>query len=317
MFEVRIYTPADRAAWDEFVTKSKNGTFLLLRSYMDYHAHRFVESSLIVSDASGSIVAVLPANRVEARLESHGGLSYGGLVLNERVGTAEVLDLFEAVLAFSCRHGIEEILYKSVPRIYHRLPADEDQYALFYYGARLFRREALSVVDLSSELGMQERRRRGMRKALKAGLKVASSDDIAAFWPILEANLRSRHGLRPVHTVSEMQLLRSLFPENIKLYGVFDGEAMCAGTLLYLTPETAHVQYTGSREEGRDNGALDLLYGTIIPDFKGKFRYFDFGNSNEDEGKYLNRGLVQFKEGFGARTISHDFYKLPVKTASR
>lgn len=36
--------------------------------------------------------------------------------------------------------------------------------------------------------------------------------------------------------------------------------------------------------------------------------YFDFGTSDED-GK-LNLGLIDQKEGFGARTVVHDHYVL-------
>lgn len=41
-------------------------------------------------------------------------------------------------------------------------------------------------------------------------------------------------------------------------------------------------------------------------------KYFDFGISNENNGRFLNRGLIAQKEGFGARTIVHDFYELSI-----
>lgn len=42
------------------------------------------------------------------------------------------------------------------------------------------------------------------------------------------------------------------------------------------------------------------------------FWYLDFGISNENDGRYLNLGLIEQKEGFGARTVVHDFYRLTV-----
>ena len=37
-----------RAPWDTFVQESKNGTFLFVRDYMDYHRDRFQDCSLLV-----------------------------------------------------------------------------------------------------------------------------------------------------------------------------------------------------------------------------------------------------------------------------
>jgi hypothetical protein len=85
---------------------------------------------------------------------------------------------------------------------------------------------------------------------------------------------------------------------------------MCAGTLLYYALPTIHAQYVAAQEMARTAGALDLLFLTLIEASRGTARYFDFGNSNEQEGRCLNRGLADFKEGFGARAICHDFYRI-------
>jgi len=34
--------------------------------------------------------------------------------------------------------------------------------------------------------------------------------------------------------------------------------------------------------------------------------------SNEADGKNMNLGLIDFKEGFGGRSIKHDFYQLDI-----
>ena len=48
MFEVRRYTPDKASEWNRFVAQSKNGTFLFDRRFMDYHADRFEDCSLMV-----------------------------------------------------------------------------------------------------------------------------------------------------------------------------------------------------------------------------------------------------------------------------
>ena len=73
--------------WNEFVAKSKNGTFLLDRRYMDYHQERFTDCSLMFYSKE-KLVAVLPAHRDDDTLYSHCGLSYGGLILSRKFSTA-------------------------------------------------------------------------------------------------------------------------------------------------------------------------------------------------------------------------------------
>ena len=87
------YSINKREDWDSFVRRSKNGTFLLQRGFMDYHADRFFDCSVMVyegiSPADGyteeapdsrGLVAVFPANWVESEacVYSHQGLTYGG-----------------------------------------------------------------------------------------------------------------------------------------------------------------------------------------------------------------------------------------------
>ena len=43
MFEIRKYTDADKEVWNAFVVQARNATFLLNRSYMDYHSDRFTD----------------------------------------------------------------------------------------------------------------------------------------------------------------------------------------------------------------------------------------------------------------------------------
>src|SRR5207247_444537 len=144
-----------------------------------YHADRFVDWSLMVFPCgSDRLVGLLPANRLDMRLISHGGLTYGGLVSTAATNTGMVLDIFAALFDHCRLEGISELVYKPVPRIYHTLPAEEDQYAMFYYGAELYRREVLSVLDLGADVAMQERRRRGVRKALASNLHVEKSSEL-------------------------------------------------------------------------------------------------------------------------------------------
>lgn len=48
---------------------------------------------------------------------------------------------------------------------------------------------------------------------------------------------------------------------------------------------------------------LDLVINELINLYKDSKTYFNFGISTEQNGKYLNEGLISQKEGFGGRSI--------------
>ena len=75
MISICRYTQDKHAQWDDFVKVSKNGTFLFLRAYMDYHSDRFHDHSLMFHNEKGKLIAVLPANIKTAslRLPPYGG----------------------------------------------------------------------------------------------------------------------------------------------------------------------------------------------------------------------------------------------------
>lgn len=61
MFEIRKYNDADKEVWNAYVEHARNATFLLNRSYMDYHSDRFHDHSLMIFH-NNKLYALLPAN---------------------------------------------------------------------------------------------------------------------------------------------------------------------------------------------------------------------------------------------------------------
>ena len=105
-------------------------------------------------------------------------------------------------------------------------------------------------------------------------------------------------------------MLAERFPDDIKLYiGERDGK-MLAGTVIFENGHTVHTQYLANSDEGRQCGALDVVIDYLMREVYADKTYFDFGISNENEGRYLNEGLIAQKEGFGARAVVHDFYRI-------
>jgi len=305
---LRRYSDSDADNWNRFNAASKNGTFLLDRNYMDYHRDRFEDHSLLAFDADGALLALLPAHRRDGLLVSHGGLTYGGVVSDTSMTPLKMLGLFDALVAHLKSEGLRGLYYKAIPRFYHRQPADEDLFALFVHKAVLKRRDLTTAIDPQFPAAVQTRRRRGMKAAAQAGLVCGPSDRWEDFWAILTQNLAERHNLKPVHAVEEIRLLHRRFPDSIKLYCATQDDVVVGGAVMYLTPRCAHVQYTASNPAGREANALDLLFFALVQEYRD--RWFDFGISNEGDGRLLNHGLIDYKEGFGARTVTLDHYEI-------
>ena len=309
MITANSYTSDKADLWNRFVAGSKNGLFLFDRSYMDYHSDRFQDASVMMC-RDGELVAIMPANRVGNSIHSHGGLTFGGLITGAEMSTPRFLEVFSAMIDHLKREGVSELVYKTVPTLYHQLPAEEDRYALFLAGAERFRCDVTSAIIPGKRLPLRKGRKSEVKKAQRLGLRFEESDRWEDFWQVLTDNLRRKHELNPVHTLEEIRLLHSRFPSNIRLFAVFEGAEIQAGTVIYESALVAHTQYIGCTETGRETGALDfLIAGLLETPYAGK-PFFDFGVSNENGGRFLNRGLIDFKEGFGARSITHDFYRL-------
>lgn len=311
MITIKRYNPNDAAAWDAFVDVSKNGTFMLKRGYMDYHADRFADHSLIFYHDE-ELVALLPASQHGEELRSHGGLTYGGMITNRKMTVQLMLSLFDTLREYMQENTIARVIYKRVPSIYYTYPSDEDLYALFRNNAALTRRDISSTIYLPDQIRFSERRRRGVKNAVKNNIIVKESQDYDRYIEMLSKILAKYHDAKPVHTVAELRLLADRFPENIKLYAAYQDERMIAGVVIYETPKVAHTQYIANSEEGRQCGALDAVMDYLINECYSDKKYFDFGISTENEGRFLNEGLISQKQEFGGRAISYDFYELKI-----
>ena len=303
------YDASECVCWNDFVGKTKNTHFFFQRAYMDYHADCFEDHSLMIYNDKGKLIALFPANIEDGVLYSHQGLTFGGLLLDSSMRTGTVLEIFDIVKAYCKSKGIEKLIYKCMPYIYHTIPAEEDRYALFRNGAELIRRDVSATIDLSQPVRYSKGRKWTVNKSKKEGFEIFEESSLEEFWGLLEFTIEQQHGAKPVHSLQEMELLMASFPKNIRLFTANKGGNIYAGALMYENKGCVHTQYLANSVEGRDLGALDFLLDHLIKNVYSDKKYFDFGVSNEDNGKVLNAGLMAQKEGFGARAVVHDFYE--------
>lgn len=309
--KIKLYSSEYKDAWDKFVRTSKNGTFLFYRDFIEYHADRFRDYSLMFY-LNDVLVALMPGHMEDRIFYSHKGLTYGGLIMGDKTTAANVLSIFEYLTTTFRHQGIRKIIYKAVPHIYHIRPAEEDLYALFRYKATLTSCSISSSILLSDRAKYSDLRKRGVKKALKNNLIVKKTTDYSGFWQILSRNLKDKYETEPVHSLAEINYLKSKCPRNIHLFtvGNTDSSSIIGGCLVFETERVAHVQYVAATEEGKRLGAIDLVIDHIINTAFAHKTYFDYGTSTENGGWHLNENLIHQKEGFGARGTVYNIYTI-------
>ncbi len=258
---------------------------------------------------NNKLVAILPANINDNQVHSHQGLTYGGLVCLEKLKFKQVLLVFQAVLKFLNESRIKQLHIKIMPSIYCKTPSDELLYLAFLLDAKLYRRDSLAVINNNKNIKYAKDRLEGAKRGVKNNLRIKEVEELADFWnTVLIPNLSEKHDTNPVHTLAEITLLKKKFPNNIRQFNVYNNEGIVAGTTIFETKHVAHSQYISGNKDKNTLGSLDVLHMHLLKQvFKDKL-YFDFGISNENQGRNINEGLQYWKEGFGARTIVQDFY---------
>lgn len=314
-FKVQRYTSANEKEWNDFVATSKNATFLFRRNFMDYHQDRFEDYSLMVYK-SEKLIALLPANKVENELHSHQGLTYGGLLLNQVVKFPVVLNSFQVVLQFLREENIQKLHLKLLPKIYHKLPSDEMNYMLFILDGTLTKKETLSVIEQGRKFKIGANRLEGVIRGQKHQLIIKEESTFDEFWnSILSVNLDQKFSTTPVHSLQEIETLKLKFPKNIRQFNVYHNTKLVAGTTIFESENVAHCQYISANADKNFLGSLDFLHHHLITTvFKDKL-YYDFGSSNEDNGRKINQGLHFWKEGFGARTVVQELYSIKTENS--
>ena len=311
--EVKLYNLNCKTIWDNFVLSSNQKTFLFQRDFIDYHSDRFEDYSLMIYK-EGNLIALLPANRVESQLFSHQGLTYGGFIYQMYLKSKDAIEIFKAVSCFLNQRGILKFTIKELPHIFLYNPVNNPfAYLYFKVKAQLKRMDSHSVLDIKFK-NYSRSRVNGYKRGLRNNLIVEETNDFTTFWnTILTPNLDHKHSVKPVHTLEEIQFLKSKFPKRIRQFNVYNNDEIVAGTTIFETEHVAHSQYISGDENKNTLGSLDVLHHYLIEEVFTEKPYFNFGISNINMGHNINEGLLYWKEGFGARSITQGFYEIETK----
>ena len=303
------------ARWDEFVANSWNGCFLHSRRFLSHYGKKFQDCSLWLKDGKGRPVGVFPAAETTdggRMVCSHPGATFGGICHAGGMCGGRILEAFDALADHYRSLDYRKIRYKLVPAIYHRRPVADDTYALFLADAVLWRRHLSVVVPPTGALVPSQRRRRGLRKALLAKVKVSVGNPRSPYasplWEVIKDNLAARQ-LSPAHSDEEIFDVARRFPDEITFVAALLDEKVVGGVICWRYPTVLRAQYIGSNETGRRHSVLDAVFVQCIEQARKDFLWFSFGASNRADNTLVD-SLYGFKLEFGGGGMPLDIYDI-------
>ena len=244
MFSLSLYNSSLKSQWDNFINESKNGTFLFNRNFIEYHKNRFKDYSILFYKQD-KLIAVLPANKLDDK---------------KQIKFSDVTEVFNLLLSHLHETNYSTLIIKEIPEIYKSLPSGEVNYLLHRMKAKLIRRDVLSVIKLGNSSFSRDRIQ-GNKRGKKNKLTIKETSSFEEFWnTLLIPNLKNKHNVAPVHSLEEITILNEFFPKKIKQFNVYLDDKIVAGTTIFETKTTAHVQYISANAEKNKLGSLDYLF---------------------------------------------------------
>lgn len=316
---VRRFNESDTPVWEIFVLSANNGTIFHERKFLSYHPReRFIDHSLIL-EKNGKIQALFPAveivDKQRRSLVSHQGSSYGGLVVERDLSIQDSYNYVEAVLDHAKKESFDRIQLTLPPAIYQNRVSNYLDFTLIKHGFTYKKRDVSSILSIESspDKNLQRFRsthRTAVRKAIKQGVKIKESEEWSAFYALLKENLKIRHNVQPTHTLEELQKLKKLYPDRIRLFGAYWKEELIAGVVNFsVNQDVVLAFYISHREAFQHLRAVNLLFYEIIKwCHENTFKYLDFGIFTVNMEP--NFGLGRFKENFGASGVFRDTFEL-------
>jgi hypothetical protein len=311
-YTVRQYSSEDYTIWNAFISIAKNTTFLFHRDFMEYHADRFEDFSLLVFEGE-NLVALLPANRVDHTIFSHQGLTYGGFVFKDDLVIFEIDLIIAEVILYLKENQIKEFSIKEIVSIYLRERKMETQQSLIKNGAELVEAKMNLAIDFNSNFKVSKSKLKHYNRIKSIGLSIRNEENLTDFWnKVLCPRLEQKFNVKPVHSLKEIIGLKNKFPENIYQYSVYKDEEILAGITVFKTNTVIKSQYGATTEKGEKYRALDYLYITLIDKYKSQLDFFDMGTVNDNSELGYNFGLLNQKKELGCDLFEQKYFKIVI-----
>lgn len=295
-------------AWDSFVSKAKNSTFLFYRDFMEYHKDRFEDFSLMVFK-KGTLVAVFPANKVDNSLFSHQGLTFGGVIVPFDITSQETFQILDSVLEYLKESKINALTVKLIPEFYFKQPANELKEYLLTHDAKLENKLMVLAIDYSKPWTIHKTKLKHFSNN-KHAFQIEETRQFETFWnQVLIPRLKTKYNVNPVHTLDEINKLATQFSNQIKQFNIFLEGEILAGITIFENEIVVKSQYGATTKKGEKTRALDYLFLHLIFKYKNEGKhFFSMGTVTENNELGYNPGLLRQKEELGCVVYDQDIF---------
>jgi hypothetical protein len=321
--KVQEYQEKYRDEWEDFVSKSNNGTMFHKQAFLDYHDSGKFKFHHLMFRNGDELVGVMPGgiHGDGKTLWSPTGASYGSIVTND-IPFSLALQIVDSLLDYARERNFRELYLIPPPLIYSHVYNQHIEYAMLYRKSDFELHYISHAVALPKDRShfddIDIKAQRIIRKIIKDGkLRIEESTNYADFYPILEMN-KAKHKAMPTHSLRDLERLYDLMPENLKLFMVYNDDTPVAGSLLFLTNrKVALCFYIMMLYEYRHLKPVFLAMSESIRwAQENGYEWFDIGVSQDttaEDPMTPSESLIYFKERFNARGILRTTYhfKLP------
>lgn len=309
-YTVKRYCSDDFALWNDFISQATNATFLFDRNFMEYHADRFQDFSLLVFEED-ILQAVVPANCKDNQIFSHQGLTYGDFVFRNEFPIGQIEAVLSETFSFLQSQGFVKFEIKAMLPFYAPDFHAEIQQVLSDKQAKITAQKMNLAIDFRTEYSISKSKLKHYRRLQSEGLVVKKEADCTIFWQeVLEPLLLEKYQTKPLHSLAEINSLQSKFPNHIEQYNLYRDGKILAGITLFKTATVIKSQYGATTENGKKFRALDYLFLYLIDSFKADYDYFDMGTVDDNSELGYNEGLLNQKKELGCSVYSQNIFQI-------
>ncbi|MBN2102503.1 GNAT family N-acetyltransferase [bacterium] len=314
------YQDRYKKAWDNFVLNSNNGTMFHLQCFLDYHEPGKFSFDHLIFLENNKIVAVLPGQLKNGLYESPIGASYGSIVTGD-IKFKTAMSIIDCLLSYAKKNRFTEIMLTAAPIIYEKYPNQNLDFAMLWQGFKYELHYISSAIKLDQNQEIisrfQSTVRRNIRKTLKnSDIHVEINDRYDQFYPILLDN-KSRHDIKPTHSYEDLQRLKELLPDNLKLFMVYFKNKPIGGSLMFYANSCVAVCFYNMLlyDYAQYKPIHRVMYEVVKDATDNGYRYVDIGVSQEtkaDNPMTPRISLIDFKEKFDAKTIMRNTLSIKI-----
>jgi len=312
---VEWYKPEDREEWESFVGESNNGTMFHLQKFLDYHTPGRFEFNCLMFRKGGELIGVLPGGLKNGKtFWSPVGASYGSIVTKD-IHFSTALDIVDSLINFGKMNNWQDMYLIPPPIIYNKHYNQHLEYAFLYrkFGFELhYISHAIHLKHGSDYLEhFDKTARKTIRKIQREGkIEIRDSNDYETFNHILLSN-KSRHDVKPTHTLEDMIKIKELMPDKVKLMLVYLDDIPIAGSWLFLCNSQVILCFYNMLLYEYEYLKPIIMDETVRWGMKNGYEWVDIGVSQDTKAEdpmTPSLNLIKFKERFDARGVLRTTY---------